>query len=127
MPISGRKREAEAVAGVPERMKRRECQRRWRERCASQVLAGRLMPGATTKTRGNGRTRNGVIPLSAVSSIGTIQRFDWRAGVGLVDRVERVLWIELIDGIEGIRGIRLDGATPSPWVHVTPLVSRSAS
>jgi hypothetical protein len=45
MHISQRKREAEAVAGVPERNKQRECQHCWRERCASQVLAGRPRPG----------------------------------------------------------------------------------
>ena len=44
MHSSQRKHEAEAVAGVPERDKRRECQFYWRERCASQVLAGRPLP-----------------------------------------------------------------------------------
>jgi len=51
MHISRRKREGEAVAGVPERKKRREWQSYWRERCASQVWAGRPLPEATTKTR----------------------------------------------------------------------------
>ena len=37
MHISQKKREAEASAGVPERITRRECQSCWRERCASQV------------------------------------------------------------------------------------------
>jgi hypothetical protein len=50
MHISQRKHEAEAVAGVPERDKRRECQHSWRERCASQVIAGRPLLWATTKT-----------------------------------------------------------------------------
>jgi hypothetical protein len=50
MHISGRKRETEAVAGVLERNKRRECQSYWRERCASQVLAGRSLPGMATTT-----------------------------------------------------------------------------
>jgi hypothetical protein len=48
MHISQRNHEAEAIAGVPERDKRRECQRIWRERCASQVIAGRPLPEATT-------------------------------------------------------------------------------
>ena len=43
MHSSQRKHEPVALAGVPERKKRREWQRSWRERCASQVLAGRPM------------------------------------------------------------------------------------
>jgi len=50
MHISQRKREAEAVVGVPERNKRREWQSYWRERCASQALAGRSLPGLATTT-----------------------------------------------------------------------------
>jgi hypothetical protein len=48
MHISQRKREAEAGAGVPERDKRRKGQWNWREQCASQVLAGRPLPGLAT-------------------------------------------------------------------------------
>lgn len=58
MNISGRKREAEAAAGVPERNKRRERQSYWRERCASQVLAGRPMSRATTLTRRDAEESN---------------------------------------------------------------------
>jgi len=50
MHISRRKHKAETVAGVPERIKRRECQWNWRERCASQVRAGRHLPGLATTT-----------------------------------------------------------------------------
>jgi hypothetical protein len=52
MHISQRKREAEAVAGVPERNKRRECQHSWRERCASEVIAGRPLLGLQQKNAG---------------------------------------------------------------------------
>ncbi len=46
-----RKQEAEAGAGVLERIKQQERQTHWRERCASQVLAGRLRMLATRNSR----------------------------------------------------------------------------
>jgi hypothetical protein len=62
MHISGRKHETKAVAGGPERNKRRECQRSWRERCASQVVAGR--PGGWLRKQHNLSTavRAGLFP-----------------------------------------------------------------
>ena len=57
MHISQRKHEAEAVAGVPERDKRREWQSYWRERCPSQVLARWPLSGLATTTNPWSRCR----------------------------------------------------------------------